>query len=252
MFPTSKTIAQRLDKELRTADIPDSSLNGLQIESQRRVRKVAVAVDASLASFQAALKEQADLILVHHGLFWGKQEKICGRLYQKIRLLIENDIGLYASHLPLDLHPRLGNNALLAKGLQLQKKKPFGLYHGIYIGVGGELPFFHTCQQVCCQIQKTTKMQPQLFSFGKPKIKKIAIVSGGGGDMVEEAAASGYDAYITGEIAHHVFHVGQENNINIITGGHYATETLGVRAAGEFVKKIYGIESVFINLPTGL
>jgi dinuclear metal center YbgI/SA1388 family protein len=252
MSPTAKIIASRLDKELRTTDIPDSSLNGLQIEGQRRVRKVALAVDASLATFQAAVRAQADMIVVHHGLFWGKQEKICGRLYQKIRLLIENDIGLYVSHLPLDLHPRLGNNALLAKGLKIQKKRPFGLYHGIHIGVGGNFTVPQTCQQVSQQIEKITKVRPRIFSFGKSKIKKIAIVSGGGGDLVEEAATSGYDAYFTGEIAHPVFHIGQENSINIIAGGHYATETLGVCALGEFVKKIYGIKSVFINLPTGL
>jgi len=252
MYPTSRLIADRLDQELRTAEIPDHSLNGLQVEGRRRVRKVAAAVDASLATFQAACKAEADFLVVHHGLFWGRTERLTGRLYQKVRILIESGIGLYASHLPLDLHPRLGNNALLAKGLKLKKRKVFGMYQNIKIGVGGELPVPLTGEQVCLQLEKITGVPPRLFSFGKKIIKKIAIVSGDGGDMVEEAAQEGYDAYLTGEIAHHIFHVGQESRINILTGGHYATETPGVRAIGEFLKKIYRIKSIFINLPTGL
>ncbi len=251
-MPTLQQVVARLDKELKTDTIVDQSLNGLQVEAVGRVGRVALAVDATRDTIQAAAEKKANLLIVHHGLFWGQASCLRGPLYHKVRHLLENNIGLYASHLPLDLHPKLGNNILLAKTLNLKQTKPFGNYHGITIGIGGKLDRPVSQDRLGEHLSKITGGNHRVFGFGKKEINKVAIISGGGGDMVTEAACFGYDAYITGEIAHQVYHIAKENKITVITGGHYATETLGVRELGRFLERIFQIKCFFLDFPTGL
>lgn len=252
MFPTLQQITTRLDKELKTASIQDQSLNGLQVETPKRIARVAIAVDATLDTIQAAVEKRANLLIVHHGLFWGQSSCITGPLYSKIQILVKNQVGLYASHLPLDLHPKMGNNALLAKALKLQRIEPFGIYHGEMIGCGGQFAKAIDRTKFGEKVNQVTGGTCRQFHFGKKSIKKVAIVSGGSGDMVVQAAEKNYDAFFTGEIAHPVYHSAKENQINMITGGHYATETLGVKAVGQFLQRIYKIKCVFLDFPTGL
>lgn len=250
--PTLSQLVARLDRELRTTEIPDHSLNGLQVAGPDRVRKVALAVDASQATISAAQAAGADLLIVHHGLFWGQSERLTGRLYHSIRMLMDGRLGLYASHLPLDVHPRLGNNAALAKGLKLQKTKGFGTYQGVTIGLGGVLARPQPLHRVGEQLQRLTGTAPRVFAFGKSRVRRVAVVSGGAGDLVAQAGEQKYDLIVTGEISHPVYHVGRECRVNILAGGHYATETFGIRAIGGYLSKAYQMKSVFLDFPTGL
>ncbi|MBN1594925.1 Nif3-like dinuclear metal center hexameric protein [candidate division FCPU426 bacterium] len=249
---TCQDVADCLDKELRTQDIPDASLNGLQVEGNRGVRKIALAVDASVETFRLAIQAQADLVIVHHGIFWNQPRRLCGPLFTKVQLLIQNGMGLYASHLPLDCHPRMGNNALLAKSLKLSASRPFGHYHGHTIGIGGRLASPLTATALGRKIRSITGANPRIFAFGKKRIKTMAIVSGGAGELLEEAASMGYDAFLTGEMSHACYHTAREEHMHVVLGGHYATETFGVRALGRYLQKRFRIHSVFLDVPTGL
>jgi dinuclear metal center YbgI/SA1388 family protein len=250
--PAVRAVADFLDRELRTARVSDSALNGLQVEGRRPVRVVAVAVDASLATFQAAVRAKADLLLVHHGLFWGQSAPLTGGLYARVRILIESGIGLYASHLPLDRHPRLGNNALLARRLGLTGLRPCGEYHGQTIGWGGRLPRPLPLSGLGQRLAQVLGKPPKILSFGPTRVRRAAVVSGGGGDMALAAAAEGYDAFVTGEISHTHYHPCREAGINLLLGGHYATETFGVQALASLLSKAFGTKTIFLDIPTGL
>ncbi len=254
VFPACRVVADFLDRELQVARISDQALNGLQIEGDRPVRVVATAVDASLATFQAAHKAKADLLLVHHGLFWGKPYAWTGMHAQRIKALFQAGIGLYASHLPLDAHPRLGNNVLLARGLGLKLLKPFGVYHGQTIGVRGTFSRPLSRKELSQKISTLLHIRPKVLTFGPEKIRTAAIVSGGGSDMVQQAweTSPRCDAFITGEASHITYHPCQEAGLNLFLAGHYATETLGVKALGQCLEKKYGIRSIFLDLPTGM
>jgi len=245
-------IARVLDRLLQTSAIPDSSLNGLQVEGKRPVRVVAAAVDASLETFRLARQADADLLLVHHGLFWGKAEPVVGPLYSRLAVLMESGMGLYASHLPLDLHPRMGNNALLAQGLEMTRLQPFGTYHGQKIGFGGRLPRPLTLNQLSLKLSRITGAPVRSLAFGPRLVQRVAVVSGGAGDLVQEAAREAYDAFVTGELVHQNYHACREAEIHFVAGGHYATEMLGVKAAARYLENEYKIRSVFIDFPTDL
>jgi dinuclear metal center YbgI/SA1388 family protein len=165
---------------------------------------------------------------------------------------VDYGLSLYASHLPLDLHPRLGNNACLARALGLQELKPFGLYHGQTIGCGGKLLRGMNLRQLQQKFSKVLGRNPQAYHFGNPRIRRVAIVSGNASDLAVEAADQGYDAFITGELGHSAYHVCKEAGINILAGGHYATETFGVKILAQALGKKYSIPSVFLDIPTGL
>lgn len=247
-----RTVAAFLDRELRAAEVSDASLNGLQVEGRRPVRKVAAAVDASLAAFQAAARAGADLLLVHHGLFWGQAERLTGEKYERIRVLVESGLGLYASHLPLDRHPRLGNNSLLARRLGLSELTPFGNYHGQTIGYGGRLPHAVPLAALARRLEGLCGVKPKIFPLGPAAVTRVAVVSGGGGELALDAARAGYQAFVTGEIQHQIYHPCLEAGINLLVGGHYATETFGVRALGGILEKKFGIKTIFLDIPTGL
>lgn len=246
-------IIKHLDELLKTREFKDSSQNGLQVDGAPEVRKVAFAVDACLASFKGAVKAGAQMLIVRHGMFWDKPVIPTGTSYRRLKVLFDANVGLYASHLPLDAHPRLGNNAELCRLLGLHRRRAFGEYHGQMIGFGGDLPKPLTMEQLAARLRKATgDGRIRVFSNGPRRVKSIGCISGGAGGMFDQSQRAGFDAYITGEGGHSNFHEITEHGANVLFGGHYATETLGVKALQAHVARKLKLATVFIDLPTGL
>ena len=231
----------------------DSSWNGVQIEcSDKPITRVACAVDACRASAERAADLKADLLFVHHGLFWGRPIAVTGTHYGRLKTFLDNDLALYAAHLPLDRHDTLGNNAVMAKKLGLEELSPFGEYHGINIGWRGELASPKTMDEIATILFGGPEELIGTLPFGPDVIRTVGIVSGGAPHDVTQAIDQGLDLYITGEPAHSVYHNCLEAGINVIFGGHYQTETFGVRAIAEYCQTTLSLESAFVELPTGL
>jgi len=244
-------IVEYLDNLLNVKDIPDESLNGLQVANSGEVKKAAFAVDVSLASIEKAAAEQADMLIVHHGLFWGKPAPVTHGLYQRIKMLIDDDIALYGVHLPLDMHPELGNNARIEKVLGWPVKEDFGEYHGLIIGKAVEFKKPVSVDDISRRLKERLNTEPVVWNFGPEKISRVGYVSGGAISMLPEAIKANVDAFITGETRHEAYWQAREAGINVFFAGHYATETLGVKALEENIKEKLKIETVFIDLPTG-
>ena len=246
---------RHLSELLRFADFSraDAACNGIQIAcSRKEIRRVAVAVDAAAETVGRAASWGADLLFVHHGLFWGAAIPLTGVHYGRIRRFIENDIALYAAHLPLDAHERLGNNAIMADQLGLAERRPFGTYKGVTIGSAGELAQPMTMEDVARALFGTTEDVLGMLPFGPPENRTVGIISGGAPRDVEQAIETGCDLYITGDASHGVYHHCLEAGINVLFGGHYRTETWGVQAVARYLTDELGIETTFIDLPTGL
>lgn len=238
-------------EEFARADI---SMNGLQVAGKSAaVTKAAFAVDACMESFSAAVKAGADILIVHHGLYWGKPIPITGAHFERISFLIEHDLALYASHLPLDAHPEVGNNAGLAAALGLKSRMPFGEYHGVDIGIKGSFDGSGlTLQEVIARLDLTDEPGLSVLPFGPDKIHTVGVVSGGAPNEVLQAIEEDLDLFITGEPSHQVYHTCLEAGISMIAGGHYLTETYGPKLLMDRVAAGTGIETVFIDIPTGL
>ncbi len=231
----------------------DISLNGLQVgDYDNEVRKIAFAVDACQASIDEAIKQKANLLFVHHGLFWGKPLSITGSHYSRIKTMLDNNLALFACHLPLDAHLELGNNAQIAKTLNLKDVKPFSDYHGKMIGCKGTLPYGLSCEEIIKKLGKEVNEHNVIIHGGKEKNMTIGIVSGSAAHDVEDAIKENLDCYITGESSHSCYHTCLEDKINMLCLGHYDTETFGVRAVMEFVSRNYNLETTFIDIPTCL
>lgn len=239
-----------LDEFLKITDIEDTSLNGLQVEGKKRITRAAFAVDASLESFEKTRKVNAEILITHHGLLWGQMERITGAFYKRIKFLIGSEISLYSVHLPLDIHEEVGNNIQLAKILNLIDISPFGDYHGINIGYKGKLPKEKDFEDVANFIEKKLNCSTTKFKFKNKPVKTIGIVSGGAGKIINEAANSEIDLYLTGETYHSGYHTAKEAGLNLIFAGHYATEVLGLKALSEHLKDKFNIETTFIDIPT--
>jgi dinuclear metal center YbgI/SA1388 family protein len=255
---TARELARYTDDLLETEATPDYSgaLNGLQLENQSDIRAIAAAVDFSTRAIKGAIANNANLLLVHHGMFWGGTTPFSGASYGRLRLLIENDIAVYSSHLPLDRHPTLGNNALLAKELGLKPGGEFAAYEGVFIGVSGEADV------------ETAVLADRARSFAKNyggqirtteisrhrRTKRWALCTGAGAsaETLKETEEKNIDTLIVGEGPHWTAIYAEENALAIIYAGHYATETLGVRALADHLGKKYGVPSSFIDAPTGL
>src|SRR5205823_10994481 len=169
----------------------------------------------------------ADLLLVHHGLFWGGLQQLTGRAYRRVASLIANDIALYSAHLPLDLHPEVGNNAVLARQLGVSLRGEFGEEYGVRIGRWGETDVSRDA--LARQLAALTSSAPRLMAFGPERVRRVGIVTGAAGSMIAQAAAAGLDTFVTGEGPHHTFFDAEELKLNVFYAGHYATETVGVR-----------------------
>ena len=242
---------------LKKEDFPgDPSLNGIQIQNAapagKNIGTVAFAVDACEATALAATKAGADVLVVHHGLFWGGCKTLTGSFYKRAAAFINNDLALIGYHLPLDANNPYGNNFGLAAALGLGDCEPFGFWRGMCIGVRGQFKETVSPAALSTFLSKITKTEPRLFPFGKKDIKTVGIISGGAGEDVEQAIELGLDCYITGEFAHEQYHFAEECNINVISGGHYGTETMGVSLLKEKVEKELGLRTLFIDLPTDL
>ena len=241
-----------LDEYLQTAGIPDypTALNGLQVAGDRVVRRVGLAVDGSEAAIDAAVRAECDLLIVHHGLFWDGLAPVTGRRYRKLKACLDAGLAVYASHIPLDLHAEVGNSAVLARELGVQQKGTWAQFRGMEIGVWGELSI--TREALAARLDDMLGGAVRLLPGGPERIKRVGVVTGAGGSMINEAIAAGLDAFITGEGPHHTYFDAVEGGINVYYGGHYATETWGVKALGVHLAERYGLETHFIDQPTGL
>lgn len=240
-----------LDRELKTAEIRDypGALNGLQLENNGKVNRIISAVDASLAVIEEAAKE-GGLLLVHHGMFWQGAQKIIGPYFKKLKAAIDGNLAIYSSHLPLDFHPEIGNNILLARAIGLQSIQPILPKDGLGSAVVGE--WTGTRDLLEKTIERTVGRPIQSCACGSNHPQKIAVMTGGAGSEVAKIAELGIDTFITGEGPHWSFIEAEERNMNVFYAGHYATETFGVRALGELLAVKFGLKAIFIDRPGGL
>ena len=246
-------IVDYLNEYLDIDSIPvyPAAHNGLQVENSGPVRLVAACTDACQATIDAAAKIGADMMIVHHGLFWDAGiTPLAGRAYRRVKKLLNHDIAVYSSHLPLDAHPEVGNNAELARGIGLTGVERFGEFEGSSIGFMGELNA--TRDALGKRIKKLLGPRPVLIPGGPNQVRRVGIVTGGAARLIPQARVAGLDTFITGEGGHHSFFDALELEINVFYGGHYATETLGVRALAAHVAEKFGIGWEFIDNPTGL
>jgi dinuclear metal center YbgI/SA1388 family protein len=251
-------IADHLDALLRTSEVPDypGAMNGIQVEHVGPVTRCAVAVDASVRTIEGAIAAGANLLIVHHGLFWSGAQPLRGRFYERARLLLQHDVAVYASHLPLDLHPTLGNNPLLARALGLEPTAPFARFQSISVGVMGEADVDTTTLADRARTVAEREGGALITVGVEPgrRTRRWAICTGAGAssDTLREAAAAGVDTLIVGEGPHHTGVEAQELGIAVLYAGHYATETFGVRALGVELERTFGLSWSFVAAPTGL
>lgn len=256
--PTNQTQVSRsellgwLNEYLQIDQWPDPSLNGLQIEGNDVIQRVVASVDTSVNTLQAAADAKADLLLVHHGLFWGKPLPITGPHRKRVQIALEADLNLYAAHIPLDAHAEVGNNAMMARALSLQELQAFGDWQGQKIGLAGALPFVQDLPDFADRVQKMTGEVCLVHGGAKPKVHRLGILSGGGAGTIAEAAALGLDTLLTGEPEHKYFHEAFEYGVNVIYAGHYETEVFGVRALAAKIEEVFGLPWQFLDFPTGL
>lgn len=250
--PSLEELTAHLDGYLRVGEVPDygGAVNGLQVQGTRPVRRIAAAVDAAQATIDAAVEGGADLLLVHHGLFWDGNVPVTGCRYRRLKALLDAGVALYAAHLPLDVHPEVGNNAVLARALGVEPEGRFGDYKGEPLGFWGTLEIRR--EALCARLDDLLEGRIHMVPGGPERIRRVGVITGGAGSMVPAAVEAGLDAFVTGEGAHHNYFDAEEGGINLFLGGHYATETWGVRALAERVAERFGIEWFFVDHPTGL
>lgn len=241
-----------LDSYLNISGFADSpgAVNGLQVENRGRVSRIAVAVDACQAVIERAASGQADLLVVHHGLFWGGGRPVVGRTYSKLAALIRADLALYSAHLPLDAHPTVGNNAELARLVGLSVDGWWGEVEGRAIGVHCAVSL--TREELVGRVGEALQCAPRMLAFGPAQCRKVGIVTGSGGSMIAAAAAAGIDTFITGEGQHWTYFEAEELGLNVVFAGHYATETLGVKALAAHIEGRFQVPWFFLDHPTGM
>ncbi|MEW6303954.1 MAG: Nif3-like dinuclear metal center hexameric protein [Verrucomicrobiota bacterium] len=240
------------DTLLRTGEVKDydGAANGLQVENRGAVTRIAAAVDASHATVRKSIAAGADLLIVHHGLFWTPSHPWTGKRYELLRLLLDHNVAVYSSHLPLDAHAKLGNNAQLCAALGLKGLKPFFLTKGQYLGFKSKasIPRHELAKRLARAVGGEVKVVPG----GSAQCRNIGVVTGGAGSEVKQAASEGVDTFITGEGPHWTFALAEELGVNVLYGGHYATETFGVKALAAHLAKKFRVPWMFVEHPTGL
>lgn len=252
-----------LDEYLRIKEIPDDAkaINGLQVENRGQVGSIVAAVDASQATIDGVVAasetgQPPPLLLVHHGLFWDGNAPVTGRRYRRLAVLLDNDIPLYSAHIPLDVHPEVGNNAVLAERLGIRVEGWFGDYRGVPIGAWGESPpSLRSREALALELDRvlhTLKGSATLIPGGPEQPSRIGIITGAAGSMIAAAREAGLDTFITGEGPHHTYFDAMEWGINVIYAGHYATETLGIQAMASHLGEQFNLDWEFHDHPTGL
>ena len=243
---TADQVTAELDAVLEPQSFADYGPNGLQVPNRQPIDTVATSVSASRHVFERAAEAGAQLVLVHHGLWWrGMQQHVDKALHGRLEPLFRHDLALVAYHLPLDAHPELGNNALLARGLGLTEVEPFAEIGCAGRFAGGGIP----AAELADRVRTLTARVPLHLDFGPDPVRSLALVSGGAPDHLADAVAGGYDAYLTGEPAERVFAQAREAGVHFIAAGHYATETFGVRALGDLLSERFGLRHVFLDDP---
>jgi dinuclear metal center YbgI/SA1388 family protein len=251
MPAAASDILEELDGVLKPARFEDYCPNGLQVPGPAEIETVATGVSAHMELFELAAAERAQLLVVHHGLFWGSGPgPIDAVLKRRLEILFDAGIGLAAYHLPLDAHPELGNNALLARALGAEKLEPFALHHGEPIGFLAHLPGDGMAAgELFARVGEITAREPLVFDAGPERVRSVAVVSGAGSDYLADAAAAGADALLTGEPVERVMAQARECGLHFIAAGHYATETFGVKRLGEHLAERFGVRHVFLDVP---
>jgi dinuclear metal center YbgI/SA1388 family protein len=241
-----------LDRELKTAEIQDypGALNGLQLQNHGEVTRVVAAVDASLPVIEKAAAGGAGLLIVHHGMFWQGAQPLTGPLFRKIKAAMDAGLAIYSSHLPLDFHPEWGNNIGLCRAIGLENLRPFMESKGRAMGLRGE--WQGSRDELKVRLEGAVGGPVHVCEGGSERILSVGVVTGGAGSEVAKAAADGVDAFVTGEGPHWSFSMAEELGINVFYGGHYATETFGVKALASVLSERFGVPSEFVDHPTGL
>ncbi|HIJ83259.1 MAG: protein of unknown function DUF34 [Magnetococcales bacterium] len=227
----------------------DCCPNGVQVRGSRKIQRIVTGVSACVELFQAAVDQKADLVLVHHGLFWDKDSRIIqGQLKKRLQILTSANLTLMAFHLPLDAHPKFGNNTQLLQRLGIGKKKPFGQYHQQTISFMGQLDEAMSIERFAKRTMKTLRAHSLVvLPFGPKKIRRVAVCSGGAPELIREAKEKGADLFLTGEANEPLYYFAQEEKIHCIAAGHHCTETLGIRALGKHLARSFGIEHIFYD-----
>jgi dinuclear metal center YbgI/SA1388 family protein len=249
-----ESLLQYIDEYLAVPGYPDypGALNGLQVGGPDQVANLAVAVDASEASITEAIRLHTDLMIVHHGLFWGGLRPLTGPHLRRVRALIQNGVALYSCHLPLDGHAEVGNSALLARALGLELEGRFAAFQGAEVGWHGRPESPIDLASLVERAEVALGGPVHTIPGGRDRIDRVGVVTGGGASFIEEAARLGLDALVTGEGTHHAHFDAMEWGIHVLFGGHYATETFGVRALGSHLAERFDLTCTFIDRPTGL
>jgi dinuclear metal center YbgI/SA1388 family protein len=242
-----------LDSYLNIDDIADYGPQGLQVETNNaEVNRIALAVDVSPTVIETAVSWQADMLLVHHGILWRQVERIAGPLGLRVQQLMAHGLNLYAAHLPLDAHPEVGNNAVLAKRFGITEPEWWCVPTNVPIGVVGDLPTQPSLDNLVSQVNSQLHTKARVLAHGPAQVQRLAILSGFGADKVAEVKKLGADTYLTGETSHANFWAASDFGINVIFAGHYATETVGVQALGAHLVEKFGVETHFFDFPTAM
>jgi dinuclear metal center YbgI/SA1388 family protein len=247
-------LVQQADTWLEPARFQDyeGAVNGLQMENRGKVGRLIAAVDASLAVIREVAAEGPGLLVVHHGLFWGKTTPWTGRRAELLRVLVESDLAVYSQHLPLDGHPKLGNAAGLARALGFRKLKPFFARDGVHLGVQVELPRPMPRSELVERVGAVLGAPPTLLPGGGATCRRVGICTGGAGSELAQAAREGVDTFLTGEGPHWTYALAEDHGLNVLYGGHYATETFGVKALTAALAEQFALPWAFLDHPTGL
>jgi len=245
-------LVRYLDDYLRVREVADdrNALNGLQVENAGEVRYIAAAVDACQATIAAAAERGADLLLVHHGLFWSGLEPLTGRTYRRVSALLRHGVALYSAHIPLDRHPDVGNNALLARKLGMEVRGWFGDHLGAPLGAWGEFDIDREALRDL--LEGALGASATLIPGGPERCRRIGVITGAAGGFVRQARDAGLDTFITGEGHHWTYFDAEEYGVNVVLAGHYATETLGVQALAAHLSERFQLPWSFLDHPTGL
>ena len=245
-------IVSYCDSYLRLGEIQDyeNALNGLQLENSGKVKKIAAAVDFSSRGLEECAKRGADLLIVHHGMFWPGLRPVTKALRRQLKFAFENDIAIYSAHLPLDLHPEVGNNVLLMRALGFEESEPFFEEKGSLLGRRALADV--ALSELIKRLEKVVAGPVKTFASGSKNGRVIGVITGAAGSEIERVAGEGIDTFITGEAPHWAAIAAEELGINLLLAGHYATETFGVKALAAHLAKRFRVDWEFINLPTGL